>query len=99
MNSVAWLIAASGIAVIFTVIMFSTGALYARPVVTRMQQAHDREVERMIKAHDQALARSNEDGDYYRRAAQSCALANAHLDGQLRTVKTLLEQCRRDHDG
>lgn len=99
MTSAAWLVIFSGIAVLATVIMFASGALYARPVVTRMQQAHDREVERLIDAHEKALGRSIEDGDYYRQAAQSCAVANAHLDGQLRTVTALLEQCRRGSNG
>lgn len=95
MTSAAWIVVISGIAVLATVVLFATGALYARPVVTRMQQAHDREIERLIQASDKALLRAVEDGDYYRRAAQSCAVANAHLDGQLRTVTALLEKCQR----
>lgn len=95
MTSAAWIVVISGVTVLATVVLFSTGTLYARPVVDRIQKAHDSEVERLIAAHDRALQRSIEDGDYYRQAAQSCAVANAHLDGQLRTVTALLEQCRR----
>jgi len=95
MTSAAWIVVISGIAVLATVALFVTGLLYARPVVARMQQTHDKDLDRMIAEHDKALLRAIQDGDYYRAAAQSCALANAHLDGQLRTVTALLEQCRK----
>lgn len=90
-----WVLLTSVAATFATVALFVSGALYPRPMVTRMQRAHDAEMERLTRAHEAGLAQVREDGDYYRRAAQSCAVAVAHRESQLRIVRELLEQCRR----
>lgn len=90
-----WVVTFCGLAVLVTIALFVSGALYPRPVVTRIQASHDAEMLRLTKASDAALAREREDCDYYRSAAQSCAAAVAHLDGQLRTLKALLEECQK----
>lgn len=90
----AWIVTFSGFAVIVTIALFVSGALYPRPVVSRIQRAHDEEVKRILRAHEEVLQRERSDCDYFRSAAQSCAMAVAHLEGQCRTLQALLDQCR-----
>lgn len=78
-----------------TVVLFATGILCAYPSVARMQRAHDAELARMQRAHDAVLVRTVEDCDYYRRAAQSCAAAVAHREGQVMMLEALLSQQRK----
>ena len=91
----SWLVITCVGAVLVTIGLFVSGALYPRPVVSRIQQAHDAEMQRLIAGHVETVARMREDGDYYRQAAQSCATAVAHREGQVRTLQALLDQCRK----
>lgn len=87
----SWIMVLSGIAVIVTVVLFSAGVLYPSPVVSRLQRAHDNEMKRMVRTYENILARERSDTDYYRKAAQTCAAAVAHLEGQTRTLMALVE--------
>lgn len=76
-----WVMACCGLAVVATIALFASGAIHSYPSVARL-----------IRAHDAELARVLEDCDYYRKAAQSCAAAVAHREGQVAMLEALLRR-------
>jgi hypothetical protein len=74
--------------VVFTISLFSSGMLYTRPVV-----------DRLVRQLEGEMARTREDCDYYRKAAQSCAVAVAHLEGQLKATVALLDSGEEETPG
>ncbi len=90
-----WVALSGGIAMLAmlaTVVLFASGILYARPSVVRLISTHDAEVSRLISTHEAALGRAIEDCSYYRKAAQSCAAAVAHREGQVKMLEAMLQR-------
>lgn len=85
--SVAALLAVAG--------LFAFGVFYPRPVVNRLVRSYEDQIRRIVQMNDEALARERADCDYYRLAAQSCAAAIAHREGQVRTLMALLDGAQK----
>lgn len=67
-------------ATVLTIALFASGLLYSKPAV-----------DRLVAQLETEIVRCREDTDYYRMASQSCAAAVAHLEGQLRVARALLD--------
>lgn len=89
-----WVTVCSVIALLVAIGVFAVGVFYPRPVVNRLVNSYEDQIRRLIRTHDLDLARERADSDYYRLAAQSCASAVAHREGQVRVLLALLEQAR-----
>lgn len=78
-----WVVVTAAAAVLATIALFVSGLIYPYSAV-----------DRIIRTYEANLVQAREDTSYYRAAAQSCAAAVAHREGQVRTLQELLAQCQ-----
>lgn len=93
-----WGIAIAAVAVLLTIALFVLGAVYPRPTVIRVQDAHDAEMRRLIQDHAERIAEIQQNSDYWRDSALSCSSAVAHREAQVYALKAQLHAVQEQLD-